>query len=117
MATGGLLCATPLFLLTWFLQGEAWPTGIEFRAVSAIVYLGVIGSVLGFALYYYVLHHVETMRVALITLVTPVIALLVGQWFNGETADLQVWIGTLLIMTGLLGFELSSRWLPQWRSI
>lgn len=116
VATGGLICATPLFLLTWFLQGETWPTVIEFRAATAIVYLGVIGSVLGFALYYYVLHHVETMRVALITLVTPVIALLVGQWFNGEMADIQVWIGTLLIMTGLLGFELGSRWFPQWRS-
>ncbi len=29
---------------------------------------------------------------------------------------LQVWIGTLLIMTGLLGFELDSRWLRRWRA-
>ncbi|MEN8168133.1 MAG: DMT family transporter [Pseudomonadota bacterium] len=116
VTTGGLIYATPLFLLTWLLQGETWPAHIELRAGTAIVYLGVIGSVLGFALYYYVLHHVETTRVALITLVTPVIALLVGQWFNGEMADMQVWIGTLLIMTGLLGFELDSHWLRRWRA-
>ncbi len=116
VTSGGLMVAVPLFLLTWFLQGEAWPRVVDERVISAIIYLGIIGSVLGFALYFYLLRHVETMRVALITLITPVIALLVGQWFNGESVDGRVWFGTLLIMLGLLGFELGSRLLPQLRS-
>lgn len=115
ITTGGLLVAVPLFLLTWFLQGEAWPLVVESRAVSSILYLGVIGSVLGFALYYYVLRHVEATRVALITLVTPVIALLIGHWFNGEVINGQIWLGTLLIMTGLLGFELGGQWMSRLR--
>lgn len=110
VTTGGLLVATPLFLLSWLLQGETWPATIETRALCAIVYLAVIGSVLGFALYYYVLRQVETTRVALITLLTPVIALLAGHWFNGESVQTEVWLGTLLIMLGLLGFEFSHRW-------
>ncbi|RLJ18558.1 EamA family transporter [bacterium endosymbiont of Escarpia laminata] len=116
VTSGGLMVAVPLFLLTWFLQGETWPTDVDERVISSIVYLGVIGSVLGFALYFYLLRHVETMRVALITLITPVIALLVGQWFNGELVDGRVWFGTLLIAFGLLGFELGSRFWPQPRS-
>jgi drug/metabolite transporter (DMT)-like permease len=113
VTTGGLMVAVPLYLLTWFLQGDAWPAMIASRTISAIVYLGVVGSVLGFALYYYVLRHVETTRVALITLVTPVIALLVGQWLNGEQVDGRVWLGTVLIVSGLLGFELGSRLGPR----
>jgi len=112
VTTGGLMVAVPLFLLSWFVQGEAWPEVLEPRAISAIIYLGSIGSVLGFALYYYVLRHVETTRVAMITLVTPVIALLAGQWLNGEVVDTRVWFGTLLIMAGLVAFELGSRWFP-----
>jgi drug/metabolite transporter (DMT)-like permease len=108
VAAGGLLIATPLFLLSWSLQDGVLPSlsAVEARTLWAIGYLGVVGSVLGFTLYYYVLRHVETTRVALITLVTPVIALLMGQWFNGESVKLEVWFGTSLIMLGLLVFEL-----------
>ncbi len=113
VTAGGLLVAVPLFLLSWFLQGETWPALIDDRALGSIVYLGVVGSVLGFALYFYVLRHVETTRVALITLMTPVIALLAGQWLNGEVIDARVWAGAALIMLGLAGFELGSRLWPQ----
>ncbi len=116
ITTGGLLVSVPLFLLTWFLQGDAWPVEIESRVSSSILYLGVVGSVLGFALYYYVLRHVEATRVALITLVTPVIALLMGHWLNGEMINGQVWLGALLIMLGLLGFELGGQWVSRLRT-
>ena len=71
------------------------------RAGAAIVYLGVFGSVIGFALYYYVIKHLETSKVALITLITPVIALLLGHWLNGESIGLRLWFGTGLILLGL----------------
>ncbi|MBT2969796.1 MAG: EamA family transporter [gamma proteobacterium symbiont of Ctena orbiculata] len=116
VTAGGLLVAVPLFLLTWFLQGESWPLVIEQRALTSIVYLGVVGSVLGFALYFYVLRHVETTKVALITLMTPVIALMAGNWLNAEQVDAKVWAGTALIMLGLAGFELGGRIRTQLRS-
>ncbi|MCU7890820.1 MAG: DMT family transporter [Candidatus Thiodiazotropha sp. (ex Ustalcina ferruginea)] len=116
VAAGGLMVAVPLFLLSWFLQGESWPAVVDYRALSAIIYLGIVGTVLGFALYYYILRYVETTKVALITLVTPVIALLAGKWLNAEQVDERVWIGTLLIMLGLAGFELKGRLLTQLRS-
>jgi drug/metabolite transporter (DMT)-like permease len=115
VTAGGLIVAVPLFLLSWFLQGESWPAAVDTRVMGSILYLGVVGSVLGFALYFYVLRHVETTRVALITLMTPAIALLVGQWLNHEVIDGRVWIGTALIMLGLAGFELGSRLWPQLR--
>ena len=71
------------------------------RATAAIVYLGVFGSVLGFAMYYYVIKHMDTGKVALITLVTPVLALLLGALFNGEVVSVRVGLGTVLILLGL----------------
>lgn len=106
---GGLVVAVPLYLATWALFDGHWPAHLPAPAVGAILYLAVVGSVLGFVLYYYVLRHVEATRVALITLVTPVCALLLGHFFNGETLDAQVWAGTGLIVGGLALFELGGR--------
>lgn len=98
---GSLLVATPLFTLMWWLTGGEVPMDAPPRALAAIVYLGVFGSVLGFALYYYVIKHAEAARVALITLVTPVLALMLGSVLNGEQVSVRVWIGTGLICLGL----------------
>jgi drug/metabolite transporter (DMT)-like permease len=71
----------------------------------AIVYLGLFGSVVGFTLYYYVIKHLDAGRVALIMLVTPVTALLLGQTLNAEFIPATGWAGIALIGTGLLLYE------------
>ena len=106
---GGLLVAAPLFLLTWFLSGNTWPEEIGNRAAASIIYLSICGSVLGFALYYYLLRHMDLVRVALITLITPVSALLLGALLNDEVLTASVWTGTLLIMGGLVSFEFGAK--------
>ena len=99
---GALAVALPLFALVWWWSADArLPATVPPRTGAAIVYLGVFGSVVGFALYYYVIKHMETGKVALITLVTPVLALLLGSAANGEHVGLRVWAGTLLIGAGL----------------
>ncbi len=102
---GGLIVTLPLLLGVYIVTGEPLPTMVPPRAIAAIVYLGIIGSVLGFALYYYVLKHVDTTRVALITVITPVIALLLGHLLNGEAIQAEALIGTAAILSGLLLFE------------
>ncbi len=102
---GGLAVSVPLLLAVYYLSGTPLPHAIPARTAASIIYLGIIGSVLGFALYYYVLRHVEATRVALITLVTPVIALLLGHGLNGEPVQAEVWAGATAILSGLLLFE------------
>ncbi len=75
------------------------------QAEGAIVYLGIAGSIIGFALYYYVIKHLDTGRVSLITLVTPVLALLLGRWLNSEAVGLHVWLGTALIGCALAVYQ------------
>jgi len=98
---GSLAVSLPLFALVWWLMDGHVPATMPARAGAAIIYLGVFGSVLGFALYYYVIKHMETGKVSLITLVTPVMALLLGSLLNNETISPRVWFGTALIGLGL----------------
>jgi len=99
---GGLMLAVPLFILTWMLFDGSWPSALPERARFSIVYLAMFGSLLGFLWYFYLLREVEAARVNLVTLVTPVTALLLGHWLNDEVIDAHVWFGTALILSGLL---------------
>ncbi|MEW6312537.1 MAG: DMT family transporter [Pseudomonadota bacterium] len=107
---GSLVVALPLFFCAWVLADGQWPAVLPERAVAATVYLGVFGSVVGFALYYYMIKHMEAGRIALITLVTPVAALLLGHGLNNEAVLPRVWLGTASIVLGL-GLH---RWGEQW---
>jgi drug/metabolite transporter (DMT)-like permease len=98
---GALAVGLPLFFAAWWFADGHWPAALPERATAAIIYLGMIGSVLGFMLYYYMIKHMDTSRIALITLITPVLALLLGHGFNNEAVLPQVWFGTLLILLGL----------------
>jgi len=108
ITTGTLAVSLPLFLLVWALADGGVPAAVPARAGAAILYLGVFGSVLGFALYYYIVKHMEAGRVALITLVTPVLALLLGILLNGEVVPPRVWLGAALIALGLSVYQWES---------
>ncbi len=103
--TGALSFAVPLFLLTWVAIDRTIPETITFQAAASIAYLGIVGTVVGFSLYYYILKHLSAAVIALITLVTPVLALLLGQGLNGETVQPKVWWGTASILAGLLLYQ------------
>jgi len=93
-------------VLAWLIADSVrLPPDTTLRAGAAIIYLGVLGSVVGFTLYYYVIKHLDAGRVALIMLVTPVAALLLGQTLNQERIPAVGWAGIALIGAGLLLYE------------
>lgn len=108
---GALSTATPLFILAWLLFGEsvsgAWPSP---RPLAAIVYLGVLGSAIGFNLYFYILRHCSASSVSLITLITPVVALWLGNVLNGEALTGHEWLGSGGVLLGLLSYQWRSLW-------
>jgi drug/metabolite transporter (DMT)-like permease len=108
---GSLLVALPLFFASWWMNDGHWPAALPERALAATLYLGVFGSVLGFAMYFYMVKHMEAGHVALITLVTPVVALLLGHRLNHETVLPQVWLGAASILFGLCLHRWGVRWL------
>lgn len=101
ITAGALVIATPLFFLTWLVFDHQAPVALPTRALASIIYLGVIGSVIGFTLFFYVIKHVSAHSSALITLMTPVLALLLGAAINHEHVGLRIWAGTALVLSGL----------------
>jgi drug/metabolite transporter (DMT)-like permease len=99
---GGVFFAMILYGITWLVAGYEIPSEVSPRTGMAIVYLAVFGTVLGFNLYFYVLKRISAATVALITLITPVTALLAGAYLNNETIAVEVWLGTGLILVGLV---------------
>jgi len=113
VTTGGLLFALPVYLLTLLLiSGGIWPHQLPLRSAMSIAYLGIVATSFGFVMYFYVLKHLAATRVALITLITPVLALLIGMMINNEQIDGRAWLGTGLILLGLLlhEFKVPQRW-------
>lgn len=107
--SGGLLIALPAYFATWSLADERWPTTFPTISLAAIIYLGVIATTIGFALYYYLLTHLRVTQVALITLISPVLALLLGHTINHEPLTVQVVTGTALILAALMMHEFFDR--------
>jgi len=103
--SGGLLVAVPLYLLTWWFSDGSLPDTIPLKSAVGFIYLGVVGSVLGFSLYFYLLKRCSASQVALVTLVTPICALMLGQWFNHEPLTQHVIWGGLFVISGLICYQ------------
>ena len=102
---GSLGVATPLFGLLWFITNSELPASVPVRSGAAIIYLGVFGSAIAFTMYYYVIKHMRATKISLITLITPVLALLLGNLFNGERITPSLGFGTALILLGLAAHQ------------
>jgi drug/metabolite transporter (DMT)-like permease len=107
--SGALALAVPLYLLSWGLFGNGVPDHISSHAIGSLVYLVLFATVLGFNLYFYVLKRVPASLVGVITLITPVLALFLGQGLNGEQIGAHVWLGTAVILLGLALFMWGGR--------
>jgi drug/metabolite transporter (DMT)-like permease len=114
ITAGSIVVALPLFLLNCVVAG-GWPEIITLKSSLAILYLGLIGSAIGFPIYFYLLKKMNPERVAIITLITPVTALLLGALFNGEIISHKVWAGTAMILAGLSIYEYG-KYLPHVKS-
>jgi drug/metabolite transporter (DMT)-like permease len=69
----------------------------------------MIATTVGFVLYYYLLIHQTATKVALVTLVSPVMALLLGHFLNHEPLTMKIVTGSLLILGALLIHEFFDR--------
>jgi len=108
LTAGGLLVASTLYAITWLASNGVYLPTVPERTAWAIAYLGVFGSVIGFVLFYYALKRVPANTMALITLITPVAALLLGNQLNGEPILAETWLGAGCIMLGLMIHQLQA---------
>lgn len=99
---GALTVSLPFFIINWLLlDGSLETSNWEHKSVWATIYLGIFGSLIGFFSYFFVLQRLSASTVALITLVTPVIALTLGVMFNDEVINNKIILGAFLVILGL----------------
>jgi drug/metabolite transporter (DMT)-like permease len=70
-------------------------------ALMALLYLAVVGSVIAFVLYYWLVLHMDVTKSMLIALVTPVVAVLLGMIVLGEQIGWRTLAGGAMIMAGI----------------
>lgn len=120
ITAGSLIVALPLFALSCVFSA-GWPAVFPSRTMLSILYLALLGTALGFPLYFYLLKHISAERVALVALITPVCALLLGSALNGEVISNRVWLGTACVLCGLAWYEygkylpLKKTWWIRWK--
>lgn len=109
ITTGSLIVTIPLFVITASVLETPAQLELTQKTLYGILYLGLIGTGVGFTLYYFLLKHVTANRIALIALITPVSALALGNWLNNEPLVAEVWIGASMVCVGLLLYEFRPR--------
>ncbi len=100
--TGSILLSIPVYALAWYFFSGPLPEHISWTSMGAIAYLATFGSVAGFIGYFYLLNNMSAGDVSLITLITPVLALLLGTYLAGEQLHVNTWLGAMIIMLALL---------------
>ncbi len=103
---GSLTLSIPWFIISWLiLDGtmpiEQWQT----RSIVATIYLGIFGSLIGFYAYFYVLQKLTASTVTLITLITPVVALILGAILNNEVITKSLLAGAFFVLFGLFVYH------------
>lgn len=103
---GTLLLSLPLFFISWvILDGNLNVALWSEKSIFSIIYLGICGSFIGFMAYFYVLQKLSPSTVSLITMVTPVIAIILGNTLNDEVITMNLVYGASCIILGLGLFQ------------
>lgn len=101
-ATGALLFALPGLLISWWWMDGSLPVAVSLKSAGAIVYLAIVGSLLGAVMFFFILQRLSANAVSLITLMTPVLAILIGKHLAAEQLPASTLAGIALVLTGLL---------------
>ena len=96
MLAGGvvLLCVSAF-------QGENWPHHISTKSYGAMLFLVVLGSIVTYSAYQYLLNTVRPLMASSNTFVNPVVAFVVGICFANEHVTTNEYIALAIILIGV----------------
>jgi len=99
----------PLLVIGIPLEGSPFGFHWTLRAVLALFYLAIVGSVIAFILYYWLVHNMDVTKSMMIALVTPVVAVIVGMIVLHEELNWRTVVGGGMIMMGIGFIVLQNR--------
>jgi len=98
----GMFVAAALLLAAALIFERGVPASWTLPAIGSVVYLAVVGTVLTFSLYFWLLRYAPAHKLGLIAYVTPGIALFLGWAVGGEPITRWTLAGAGLILAGVL---------------
>lgn len=99
---GQMLCGIlPIILIGFFYEGDPRSFRWTGKAIFAVAYLAIAGTIAAFWLYYWLLSRVESSKAMTISLVTPLVAVVIGGLFLNESLSVQTIFGGILILGGV----------------
>ena len=96
-----MICGGILLLIAGVVTGELpqfHPTSISILSLFSFIYLVFIGAVVGYTAYIWLLRHCDPANVATYAYVNPIVAVLLGTFFAGETVTMRTLIAAALII-------------------
>lgn len=96
-----LIGQIPLWIVGFFREGNPLALNWSVRALVCVLFLAIVGSILAFWLYYWLLTKIDVTRAMMIAFVTPVVAIVVGSFF-GEKIEWQSLFGGSLILASVV---------------
>jgi drug/metabolite transporter (DMT)-like permease len=100
MMVGGLMLTAAAGLMREF--RDFHPSAVSFSAWMALLYLIVIGSIVGFTVYLWLIHHESPTKVGTYAYVNPVVAVLLGYFFGGEALGSRTVLGALFVLISVV---------------
>lgn len=96
-----MLFGGAVLLLAGLLLGEGRTLSFNGRTASALVYLIVVGAIVGFSAYAYALKHLPVSFVSLYAYVNPVIAVILGTLLLNEPFTIRMAVAAAVVLTGM----------------
>lgn len=102
ITAGSTVAALPL-LVTLAVIVEGNPTTVEWtrRAIVALLYLAILGSVVATWLNYWLLKHMEATKVLVMGIAEVPLAMLIGAAWLGETVSARALGGAICVLAGV----------------
>jgi drug/metabolite transporter (DMT)-like permease len=110
---GGLCFSVPPLALCWYWLDGQLPWPISWVGGLSIIYLGVVGSLIGFLLYYFLLQRITAYVVTTVGMISPVFAVILGVVLAGETMSTRLLAGAGMVLLGLALYH--SQALQSWK--
>jgi len=104
-----MICGLPAIVIYALLaEGNPLTFNWTWTALACVLYLTIFGTIAAFWLYYWLLSRIESTKAMMISLVTPLIAVLIGAIVLGERLPPQTLFGGVLIIASI-GLIVSKR--------
>jgi len=111
---GQMICGiAPVIIYGLAVEGNPLRLNWTWRAIICVLYLTVFGTIVAFWLYYWLLSKIESTKAMMISLVTPLIAVIIGGIFLGERLPVQTFFGGILILASIGLIVLKKKLKPQ----